>query len=142
MLLQDRALASGPTDSGAAKQGGEAEEEAQEQAAEASDSDDDGDASRAAERQLAFSDLVKGIGHAEVIKFFMFLLERYRTLDGPTVHAVATFLQRLCGELALEPLLYQVCARRHPPGPAACPGFALSRTGCAHIASRRCAWLC
>jgi hypothetical protein len=70
--------------------------------------DDDKRDMEIVERQLRFQDILKVVGHVEVVKLYMFLLERYRTLDGPTVHAVAKFLHRMSLQLKLEPMLYQV----------------------------------
>jgi hypothetical protein len=65
---------------------------------------------RAVEKDIDFSAILKMVGHPEVIKLYMFLLERYATLDSSTLHAITKFLHKICSELRLEPMLYQVRA--------------------------------
>jgi hypothetical protein len=60
------------------------------------------------EQHLSWKHLLKVVGHVEVIKLYMFVLEQYATLDAASVHAVASFLRRVTSELNLEPMLYQV----------------------------------
>lgn len=60
-------------------------------------------------RRVEFAAVLKTASHIEVLKLYMFLLEKYKALDAATLHAIATFLGRICNELRLEPMLYQVC---------------------------------
>lgn len=62
----------------------------------------------AAQCKIEFAVVLKTVSHVEILKLYMFLLEKYKALDAATLHAIATFLGRLCDELRLEPMLYQV----------------------------------
>lgn len=78
-----------------------------------SDDDDGGGEVRCAvdvEQRLNWEAMLRAIGHVEVIKLYMFLLEKYAALDAAALHAAAAYLRRVTGELKLEPVLYQVCA--------------------------------
>lgn len=59
-------------------------------------------------RKVDFEAVLKTVSHVEILKLYMFLLEKYKALDAATLHAIATYLGRLCNELKLEPMLYQV----------------------------------
>lgn len=60
------------------------------------------------ERQLDWQQLLKTIGHADVLKLYMFLLEQYTALDAAALHAITAYLRRVTDELQLGPLLWQV----------------------------------
>ena len=60
------------------------------------------------EQRLDWQQLLKTVGHPDVLKLYMFLLERYATLDSAALHAVTSYLKRVAGELKLAPMLYQV----------------------------------
>ena len=60
------------------------------------------------ERSLCWEHLMKAVGHTEVVKMYMFLLEKYNTLDAAALHAIAAFLRRVTNDLQLGPMLYQV----------------------------------
>lgn len=60
-------------------------------------------------RKVDFDAVLKTASHIEILKLYMFLLEKYKALDAATLHAIAGYLGRLCNELNLEPMLYQVC---------------------------------
>jgi hypothetical protein len=62
----------------------------------------------AVEQQLNWEKMLKTVGHTEVVKLCMFLLEKHATLDSATLHAIASYLRRVTTELQLEPMLYQV----------------------------------
>lgn len=60
------------------------------------------------ETRVDFDKVLKMASHAEVVELYLFVLQRYKTLDAQTLHAVTSFLTRVCDKLNLEPMLYQV----------------------------------
>lgn len=79
-------------------------------AAERSDNSDDDDARVpvAIKSTLHFPSVLKTVGHHEIVKLYMFLLQQYSRLDAPTLHAIASFFHRLCSQLHLEPIFFKV----------------------------------
>lgn len=59
--------------------------------------------------RVDFAAVLKAASHIEILKLYMFLLQKYKALDAATLHAIAAYLGRLCNELRLEPMMYQVC---------------------------------
>jgi hypothetical protein len=75
--------------------------------------DDDVDGGRKQqqrERRFDFDKVLKMTTHADVLELYLFVLQRYKTLDAQTLHAITSFLTRFCDKLNLEPMLYQVCS--------------------------------
>jgi hypothetical protein len=62
------------------------------------------------ERRFDFDKVLKMTTHADVLELYLFVLQRYKTLDAQTLHAITSFLTRFCDKLNLEPMLYQVCS--------------------------------
>jgi hypothetical protein len=60
------------------------------------------------ETRVDFDKVLKMASHAEVLELHLFVLQRYKTLDSQTLHAITSFLTRVCDKLKLEPMLYQV----------------------------------
>lgn len=58
--------------------------------------------------RVDFAGVLKAVSHIEILKLYMFLLQKYKALDAATLHAIAAYLGRLCNELRLEPMMYQV----------------------------------
>lgn len=62
-------------------------------------------------RNVDFAAVLKSTSHTEILKLYMFLLEKYKALDASTLHAISTYLGRLSNEIGAEPMLYQVRCR-------------------------------
>lgn len=60
------------------------------------------------ETKVDFDKVLKMASHADVVELYLFVLQRYKTLDAGTLHAITSFLTRVCDKLNLEPMLYQV----------------------------------
>lgn len=60
------------------------------------------------ETRVDFHKVLKMASHADVVELYLFVLQRYKTLDAQTLHAITSFLTRVCDKLNLEPMLYQV----------------------------------
>ena len=71
------------------------------------------------ETRVDFDKVLKMASHADVVELYLFVLQRYKTLDGQSLHAVTSFLTRVCDKLNLEPMLYQVWLCFHPQHPPA-----------------------
>lgn len=70
----------------------------------------DGHGGKRAQREtrVDFDKVLKMASHSDVIELYLFVLQRYKTLDAHTLHAISSFLTCICDKLNLEPVMYQV----------------------------------